>query len=114
MRRFLVFLLIFPAIATVSAYAIIYILTSAVVDSFSGPGLIYLVCMILGLILALVDWGFSKTRLPAFVGTTFLVYAALVGYLAWEGSARWIFALGLIAAIPAAVGSWLSGSRARA
>lgn len=108
MKRFLIFLFLFPAVATVSTYAVIYVLTGAEVDSLSGPALVYLVSIAPGLVIALVDWGFSQTRIPAVVGTTLLVYSALVAYLAWEGSARWIFALGLIGAIPAAMGSWLS------
>jgi hypothetical protein len=36
MKRFLIYLLLFPAIATVSLYAVLYILTGAVVDSLSG------------------------------------------------------------------------------
>jgi len=38
-------------------------------------------------------------------------YVALVLYLAWDGSAKYIFVLGLISAIPAAVCSWLSSDR---
>jgi hypothetical protein len=110
-KRFLIFLFIFPAIAAVSFYAVIYILTGAVVDSFSGPGLIYLVCIVPGLVLALVDWGFARTRIPAVIGTTLFVYGVLVLFLAWDGSAKYIFALGLIGAIPAAVCSWLSRDR---
>jgi hypothetical protein len=110
-KRFLIFLFIFPAIATVSAYAVIYILTGAVVDSFSGPALMYLVFIGPGLVAALVDWLVAKTLIPAVIGTTLFAYVALVLYLAWDGSAKYIFALGLTSAIPAAVCSWLSGDR---
>lgn len=64
MKRLLIFLLLFPAIATVSFFSIIYILTGAVIDSFSGPALMYLFFIVPGLVLALVDWGSSKTRIP--------------------------------------------------
>jgi hypothetical protein len=81
------------------------------VDSFSGPGILYLVAIGPGLLLALVDWLFTKTRAPGFIGTTLLVYVGSVLYLAWDDSAQYIFALGLIGAIPAAVCSWLSRNR---
>jgi hypothetical protein len=110
-KRFLIFLFIFPAIANASAYAVIYILTGAVVDSFSGPALMYLVFIGPGLVAALVDWLVAKTPIPAVIGTTLFAYVALVLYLAWDGSAKYIFALGLIGAIPAAACSWLSGDR---
>lgn len=110
-KRFLIFLFIFPAIATASAYAVIYILTGAAVDSFSGPALTYLVCIGPGLVVALADWLVAKTPIPAVIGTTLFVYVALVLYLAWDGSAKYIFVLGLIGAIPAAVCSWLSSDR---
>jgi predicted exporter len=110
-KRFLIFLFIFPAIATASAYAVIYILTGAVVDSFSGPALVYLASIGPGLVAAVMDWLVAKTRIPAVIGTTLCVYVALVLYLAWDGSANYISALGLIGAIPAAVCSWLSRNR---
>jgi hypothetical protein len=107
MRRGLIFMFLFPAIATVSAYAIIYLLTGAVVDSVSGPAWVYLVCMAPGLLLALIDWGFSKSWISPVVGTSLISYTGLVGFLAWDGSARWIAALGFIGVIPAAASSWL-------
>jgi hypothetical protein len=109
MQRFLIFLFLFPAVATVSFYAVIYVLAGAVVDSLSGPGIMYLAAIGPGFVLAWVDWLVAKTPIPAVVGTTLVAYGALVLFLAWDGSARYIFALGLIAAIPAAVCSWLSG-----
>lgn len=106
--------MIFPAIATVLAYAIIYILTSAVVDSFSGPGLYISRLHDPRSYPCLGGLGVLEDTDSCVRGHSALVYAALVGYLAWEGSARWIFVLGLIGAMPAAAGSWLSGFRARA
>lgn len=111
MKRVLIFLLLFPAVATVSFYAVVYVLTGAVVDSLSGPGIGYLASIGPGLVLALVDWLVAKTPLPAVIGTTLFAYGALVLFLAWDGSAKYILALGLISAIPAAVCSWLSQSQ---
>jgi hypothetical protein len=108
MKRFLVFLLLFPAVATVSFYAVVYLLTGAVVDSLSGPALIYLVAIVPGLVVALVDWLIAKTPVPTVVGTTLFAYGAAVLFLAWDGSAKDIFALGLISGLPAAVCSFLS------
>jgi hypothetical protein len=108
MKRFLIFLFLFPAVATVSFYAVLFVLTGAVVDSLSGPAFMYVISIGPGLVLALVDWLIAKTPIPGVVGTTLFVYAALVLFLAWDGSAKDIFALGLIGAIPAGVCSWLS------
>jgi hypothetical protein len=108
MKRFLIFLFLFPAVATVSFYAVLYALTGAVVDSLSGPGIVYLASMAPGIVLGLVDWLLAKTPIPAVGGTTVFAYGALVLFLAWDGSARYILALGLIGAIPAAVCSRLS------
>jgi hypothetical protein len=108
MKRFRIFLFLFPAVATVSFYAVLYVLTGAVVDSLSGPGIMYLVSIGPGLVLALVDWLVAKT---AVIGTTLFAYGALVLFLAWDGSAKDILALGLIGAIPAAVCSWLSSGK---
>jgi len=45
------------------------------------------------------------------IGTTLFAYGALVLFLAWDGSAKDILALGLIGAIPAVVCSWLSSGK---
>jgi hypothetical protein len=108
MKRFLIFLLLFPAVAAVSFYAVLYVLTGAVVDSVSGPGIMVLIAIGPGLVFALVDWLVAKTPIPAIIGTTLFAYGALVLFLAWDGDANGILALGLIFAIPAAVCSWLS------
>jgi hypothetical protein len=42
-KRFLIFLLLFPAIATGSFFAVIYILTGAELDSLSGPAIGFLI-----------------------------------------------------------------------
>jgi len=108
MKRFLVFLFVFPAVATVSLYSVIYLLTGALVDSWSRPALIYLVAIVPGLVVALVDWCMSRTPVPTVIGTTLFAYGALVLYLQWDGSARYVFSLGLISGLPAAVCSFLS------
>lgn len=111
MKRFLIFLLLFPAIATASFYAVLYILTGAELDSLSGPAIGYLFFIGPALVLALVDWFVAKkTPVPGVIGTTLVAYG--VSVLAVElAGARWILALGLIGAIPAAVCSWLSGNK---
>jgi hypothetical protein len=70
MKRVLIFIFLFPAVATVSFYAVLHVLTGAVVDSLSGPGIMYLVFIVPGLVLALVDWLVAKTPIPAVIGTT--------------------------------------------
>ena len=111
MKRFLVFLLLFPAVTTVSCYAVLYLLTGAVVDSLSGPALVFVVSIAPALVVALVDWLMAKTPIPAVVGTTLFAYGAMVLFWAWDGSARYIFALGLVSGIPAAICSLLSRDR---
>jgi hypothetical protein len=78
MKRFLIFVFLFPAVATVSFYAVVYILTGAVLDSVSGPAFLYLIAMGPGLLLALVDWLVAKTPIPGVIGTTLFVYGALI------------------------------------
>ena len=87
-KRFLIFLFLFPAVATVSFYAVLYVLTGAVMDSLSGPAIMYLVSTGPGFVLALVDWLVAKTPIPAVIGTTLFAYGALVLFLAWDGSAK--------------------------
>ena len=56
MNRFLIFLLLFPAVATASFYAVTYILSGAAQDSGLGPVFMYLVFIVPGLLVALLDW----------------------------------------------------------
>ena len=58
MKRFLIYLFLFPAIATVSLYAVLYILTGAVVDSLSGPAFL----------LPRVYWARSRGRFGGLFG----------------------------------------------
>ena len=108
MKRLLIYLLLFPAIAMASFYAVLYILTGAVVDSLSGPALVCLVFIGPALFAALVDrWASRRGVIPGFIATTLFAYGVLVLAAAWAGTIDvWVF--GLIGAIPAAVCSWLS------
>jgi hypothetical protein len=109
-KRFLIFLLLFPAIATASFFAVIYVLTGAELDSLSGPAIGFLIFVGPGLAIALVDWFFARTRIPVVIATTLFAYVVSVLFVAWDGE-RYILVLGLIGAIPAAVCSWLSNRR---
>jgi hypothetical protein len=110
MKRFLIFLVLFPAIATAAFYVVTYILTGAAQDSGTGPVLIYLVFIVPGLLVALLDWLAARSSIPAVIITTLLTYGATVlvmGLLL--GWSKQTLALGLIGAIPAGLCSWLSG-----
>ncbi|KAA0072595.1 hypothetical protein [Tardiphaga sp. P9-11] len=109
MKRFLIFPLLFPAIATAAFYVVTYILTGAAQDSGTGSVLIYLVFIVPGLLVALLDWLAARSSIPAVIITTLLTYGATVLVMALLlGSSKQTLALGLIGAIPAALCSWLS------
>jgi Na+/melibiose symporter-like transporter len=109
MNRFLIFLLLFPAVATASFYAVTYVLSGAPQDSGLGPVFMYLVFIVPALFVAVLDWLVAKSSIPAVVATTLLAYVLSVLALGWAlGSSNETAALGLISAIPAAVCSWLS------
>jgi hypothetical protein len=110
MKRFLIYLLLFPAIATASLYAVLYILTGAVLDSLSGPAFGYLMLIGPALVVALVDWFVARTPIPSVIATTLFAYGVSVLTVAWAGT-RDILVFGLVGAIPAAVCSWLSNRR---
>ena len=110
MKRFLIYLLLFPAIATVALYAVLYILTGAVVDSLSGPAFCYLMFIGPALVVALVDWLVSRTRLPGVIATPLFAYGVSALSAAWAGTID-ALVFGLVGAIPAAVSSWLSNRR---
>ena len=86
MKRFLIYLLLFPAIATVSLYAVLYILTGAVVDSLSGPAFCYLMFIGPALVVALVDWLVSRTRIPGVIATTLFAYGISAFGADWAGT----------------------------
>ena len=109
MKRFLIFLFLFPAIATASFYTVIYLLTGAEVDSVSGPAFGYLIFIGPALVVALVDWGVARASIPGVIATTLFAYGVSVLAAAWAlGLQKEILALGLVGGIPAAVCSWLS------
>ena len=113
MKRFLIFLLLFPAIATVALYAVLYILTGAVVDSLSGPAFGYLMFIGPALVVALVDrWALRLSVIPGVIATTLFAYTVLVLTAAWAGT-RDVSVFGLVGGIPAAVCSWLSSLNRR-
>lgn len=60
------------------------------------PALVYVVSIAPALVVALVHWLIAKTPILTVVGTTLFAYGVAVLYLAWDGSARYIFALGVI------------------
>jgi hypothetical protein len=111
MKRLLIFLLLFPAIAGAAFFAVLYVLTGAEPDSLSGTGFAYLLFVAPALLLAVVDWLFAKAPIPAVVGTTLFGYAAAVlsATMLWHrGLDEATLTAGLVGAIPAAVCSWLS------
>jgi hypothetical protein len=110
MKRFLIYLLLFPAIATASLYAVLYILTGAVVDSLSGPAFCYLMFIGPALVIALVDWLVSRTRIPSVIAPALFAGGVSVVAAAWAGTID-VPVFGLVGAIPAAVCSWLSNRR---
>jgi len=108
MKQFLIFLFLFPAIATASFYAVLYILTGAVVDSLSGPAFGYLMFIGPALVVALVDWLASRLSvIQGVIATTLFAYGVSVLAVAWAGTID-ISVFGLVGGIPAAVCSWLS------
>lgn len=72
MKRFLIYLFLFPAIATASLYAVLYILTGAVVDSLSGPAFGYLMFIGPALVVTLIDMSASRllSVVPGVIATT--------------------------------------------
>ncbi|WP_441242424.1 hypothetical protein [Tardiphaga sp. 768_D3_N2_1] len=110
MKRFLIFLALFPVVATAAFYAVTYAITGLLAqDSGAGIALIYGLFIVPGLLVALLDWLVAKSPVPAVIITTLLTYGATVLTMALLlGSSRHVVALGLIGAIPAALCSLLS------
>ena len=111
MKRLLIFLFLFPAIATAVFYAVIYILSGARPESRRGTGAAYRARTIPALVFASVDWLIAKTRVPGDIGTTLVVYGIAVlaaALLFGHGLGKETWMLGLVGGIPAAVCSWLS------
>jgi hypothetical protein len=109
MTRFLIFAVLFPAVATVSFYAVMYIATGAAQDGGLGPVFMYLFFIVPGLLVALLDWLVARTSMPAIATTTVLAYGlSVLALTLLLGASPQIVVLGLIGAIPAGVCSWLS------
>ena len=108
MIRLMIFGMLFPAVATVAFYAVGFMLTGTNLDSGVGPVVIYLFCIVPGLLVAGIDWLAGKTPAPVVVTTSLVSYGltalAMVGLL---GASPQALVLGLIGAIPAGVCSWL-------
>ena len=117
MKRFLVFIGLFPALALVGLFAFISIGIGVLPDNPQAVMLVpwaYVVGVIPALICAVADRFLAKTGFSAVIGTAFVGYviAILVALLVFDfGLFGRILAFGLIGAIPAAVCSWLSSSR---
>jgi hypothetical protein len=108
MKRFLIYLLLFPAIATVSIFAVLIILVGAYPDSLLALWHGYLMSIGPALVVALVDWFAARLGgIRGVIATTLFAYGVTVLAVVWAGTIDvWIF--GFVGAIPAAVCSWLS------
>ena len=116
MKRFLIFVFLFPGIATAVFFALV---TIAVALPDNPEALLvvmwgYVVGIVPALVCAVVDLFLRKTRIPAIIGTTLVGYgiAVLAGLTIFDyGLIGKILAFGLIGAIPAALCSWLSNEK---
>jgi hypothetical protein len=115
MKRFLIFIFLFPGIALAVLIAFVSIGVGAFPDNPEVVVLVgwgYVVGVVPALICAVVDLLLRKTRIPAVIGTALVGYgiATLVALTIFDGSDTGMFlAFGLVGGIPAAVCSWLSG-----
>jgi hypothetical protein len=117
MKRFLIFVSLFPGIAIASLDAFISIEIGAVSDNPEAYKLVlwgYVVGVVPALTCASVDLLLGRTRFPSIVGTALVGYGiAILAALAifdWGLIERILF-FGLIGAIPATICSWLSGEK---
>ena len=113
MKRFLIFVFLFPGIATAVFFALVTI-AIALPDNPEVVGWGYVVGVVPALVCAVVDLFLRKTRIPAIIGTTLVGYgiAVLAGLTIFDyGLIGKILAFGLIGAIPAALCSWLSNEK---
>jgi len=119
MKRFLIFVFLFPGMAIAVFFALISIwLWVALPDNPEGALLLvgwgYVVGVVPALLCAVVDLFLRKTRIPAIIGTTLVGYgiAVLAALTIFDyGLIGKILAFGLIGAIPAALCSWLSNEK---
>jgi len=117
MKRFLIFVCLFPGIATAVFFALLSIAMGAFPDNPEAVFVVgwgYIIGVVPALVCALVDLFLSKTRIPGVIGTTLVGYGigVLVGFAVFDyGLIGRTMAFGLIGAIPAAVCSWLSNEK---
>jgi FtsH-binding integral membrane protein len=114
MKRFLIFICLFPGMALAGLFVFVSIGVGALPDNPEVVKLVawgYAVGGVPAFILALVDSLLGRTRIPRVFGTVLVGYgiAVVVAFTVfdWELIGR-ILAFGLIGAIPAAICSWLS------
>ncbi|MBN8981986.1 MAG: hypothetical protein J0I29_12025 [Rhizobiales bacterium] len=117
MKRFLIFVCLFPALAVAALAAWISIQLWILPDNPEAYKLVawaYVVCAVPALSLAFADLVLRRTRIPAIIGTAFMGYVIAFAVAIWifdHGLVQRIVTFGLIGAIPAAVCSWLSNEK---
>ncbi|MEW6767838.1 MAG: hypothetical protein AB1342_07385 [Pseudomonadota bacterium] len=117
MKRFLIFVCLFPALAVAALAAWISIQLWILPDNpevYKLVGWAYVVCAVPALSLAFADTVLRRTRIPAVIGTALLGYVIAFGVALWifdHGLVQRILTFGLIGAVPAAVCSWLSNDK---
>jgi len=117
MKRFLIFVCLFPGIATAVFLALLSIAVGALPDNPAAVFLVgwgYIVGVVPALVCAMVDLLLSKTRVRGIIGTTLVGYGigVLLSLVVFDYRLIGrIMAFGLIGAIPAAVCSWLSNEK---
>jgi len=109
MKRFLIFVCLFPGIATAVLFALLSIAVGVFPDKPEAVFVVgwgYIIGVVPALVCALVDLFLGKTRIPGVIGTTLVGY----GFGVLAGLAVFVYGLigrimvfGLIGAIPAAV-----------
>jgi hypothetical protein len=120
MKRFLVFILLGPALAVATLYVVILPLASlleharmVVTIERENVRQIVLLLVFLGFVLWLFDWVTGMMDIPhrplivAIAGWC-LAWFGLRGYLALPDIPGWPIAVGLVGALPACACSWLS------
>ncbi|MBI3702153.1 MAG: hypothetical protein HY242_17150 [Afipia sp.] len=117
MKRFLIFLGLFPALAAVSLAAWISIQLWILPDNpeaYKLVGWAYVVCAVPALVIAFADTVFRRSRIPAVIGTALVGYAIAFAVAVWifdSGLVQRILTFGLIGALPAAICSRLSDEK---
>jgi hypothetical protein len=112
MKRFAIFVVLFPILALAGLVAFLSIEVGALADNMdiSAVGWAYVVGIIPALILALVDRFLGRIIVTTLVGYLIGILIALA-FFDWGLVAR-ILTFALIGAVPAVVCSWLSGKTA--